>query len=683
MGSRLVAAIAFLLCVAVGPAIAGDLVLKRVMLSTAGVGYLEYEAEVSGDAELALDVPLSQVDDVLKSIVVYDSKGGIGSASLAGRDPLSQLFADLPFGQDALASPAALLNALQGAEIKVGTSRPMTGKLLQVVAETVQLGDRGTTTRNRVSVMTANGLQQFILEDADTVSFVDAGLQAKVDRALSEIAAHRAKDRRQIVLTAHGAGTRTLRVGYVIGVSLWKTSFRMTLPQGVSVDKAHLQGWAVLENMTGQDWKGVELTLLSGDPVSFRQAIYEAYYVARPEVPIEVAGRILPTPDTGVMGEVDQEELRQRHADRSNPSEAPKLMTRAAPGVASAALAPAPPPELSSPEPLISRASNTAEAEEGATQVAFRLPVAVTIASGQSAIVPIFDRDVPVERLALFQPGTSATRPLASLRVKNDTTIDLPPGVLTLYEQTGVSVAYVGDARISRLPAGENRLVSYAVDDKTKVSRDDQRTRAISKAVIAQGVLTLTRIQRQTTLYRIAAPVGESRRLIIEQPRPEGWKLVEPSSAELTASAYRVTVDLKPGETRTLTIAVEMPINETVRVSDMKERQIAEVTDNQNVDAAIKRAFAELAKLRRTLSEKKAAEEQLKTQIDNIGSDQERIRANLARVDTDSALHKRYIEKLDAEETSLEDLNKAHDKAADETRAAATAIDEFLAKLTT
>jgi hypothetical protein len=283
------------------PAMAGDLVLKRVMLSAGGVAYLEHEAEVTDNAELTLDVPLGQVDDVLKSIVVYDNKGGVGSAQLAGRDPLSQIFNDLPFTADALASPAALLNALQGAEIKVGASRPIVGRLLRVVPETMQVGERGTTTRNRVSVLTSAGLQQFMLEDADSVGFVDPALQAQVDKALGEIATHRAKDRRQIVLKTQGNGTRTLRVGYVVAASLWKANYRVTLPQDLKADKAHLQGWAVLENMSGQDWKGVELTLLSGNPVSFRQAIYQAYYVTRPEVPVEVLGRVLPKPDTGVL----------------------------------------------------------------------------------------------------------------------------------------------------------------------------------------------------------------------------------------------------------------------------------------------------------------------------------------------------------------------------------------------
>jgi hypothetical protein len=674
----------FLLCVSIDPALAVDMVLKHVTLSAAGVGYFEYEAEVSGDAELALDVPLDQVDDVLKSIVVYDDNGGVGSARLAGRDPLNQLFGELPFGQDALGSPAMLLNALQGAEIRVGTSRPITGRLLQVVAETLQLGDRGTTTRNRVSVMTATGLQQFILEEADAVSFVDAEVQANVNRALSEIAAHRTKDRRQIVLTTRGAGTRTLRVGYVVGVSLWKASFRLTLPPNASADAAHLQGWAVLENMTGHDWRNVELTLLSGNPVSFRQAIYEAYYVTRPDVPVEVAGRILPRPDTEVVAGADETkgELQRGHPTAAHRAESAQSALLGQPRDAFSASAAAPAPEAPK-EALLSRASNPAEAEEGATQVAFRLPTPVSIAAGQSALVPIFDRDVPVERLSLFQPGTSVTRPLASLRVKNDTATDLPAGVLTLYERTQAGVAYVGDARISRLPAGESRLVSYAVDERTKVARDDQRTQTITKGVIAQGILTLTRTQRQTTFYRVAAPVSEARKLIIEHARPQGWKLVDPGNAELTASACRITVDLKPGETRTVSIAFETPINETLHISDMKEHQIIELTDTQSIDPAIKRAFSELARLRRILSDKKAAEEQIRTRIENIRADQERLRANLSQVDKDSALHKRYVEKLDAQETAWDDNNRAYAKAMEETRAATAAIDEFVAKLST
>jgi hypothetical protein len=88
---------------------AQSLDLKRVTLSSSGVGYFEYEAVVERDATLRLAVKLDQVDDVLKSLVVYDSKGGVGGISLPGREPLAELLRQLPFDAAALNSMPELL----------------------------------------------------------------------------------------------------------------------------------------------------------------------------------------------------------------------------------------------------------------------------------------------------------------------------------------------------------------------------------------------------------------------------------------------------------------------------------------------------------------------------------------------------------------------------------------------
>src|ERR1700746_3246685 len=115
----------------VGPVNAADLSLERIMLSGGGVGYFEYEAPVDGNTTLNLDVPLDQVDDILKSLVVYDDSGTSGEITLPGREPLTQIFVDLPFDRSALDSAPALLNALQGAEVRVTGARPMKGRLLR------------------------------------------------------------------------------------------------------------------------------------------------------------------------------------------------------------------------------------------------------------------------------------------------------------------------------------------------------------------------------------------------------------------------------------------------------------------------------------------------------------------------------------------------------------------------
>ena len=100
----------------IGPANAGDLSLDRIMLSSGGVGYFEYEATVDGDATLSLDVPLDQVDDILKSLAVYDDHGTAGEITLPGREPLTQSFVDLPFDHAALGSAPALREDSGGCE---------------------------------------------------------------------------------------------------------------------------------------------------------------------------------------------------------------------------------------------------------------------------------------------------------------------------------------------------------------------------------------------------------------------------------------------------------------------------------------------------------------------------------------------------------------------------------------
>ncbi|MDQ2104050.1 hypothetical protein QSG27_15220, partial [Azospirillum sp. C340-1] len=297
------------------PALAADqppgaLALKRVLLSTGGVGYFEHEARVTGDAALTLEVRRDQVDDVLKSIVVYDDRGGVGTVDLPGQEPLETAFRELPFTPDDLASPTALLNAMKGAEVRTTGSREVSGRLLSVTEEYAQLPNGGgTVTRHRVSLMTADGLRQLVLEETDSLRFADPRVQAQLDSALAAVAESAGRERRRLTIRttapqADAGAERTIRVAYVVAAPLWKATYRLTLPEsakGTEEGTGDLQGWAVLENLSGDDWKGVELSVASGNPVTFRQALYSAYFVNRPEVPVEVLGRVLPKPDEGAV----------------------------------------------------------------------------------------------------------------------------------------------------------------------------------------------------------------------------------------------------------------------------------------------------------------------------------------------------------------------------------------------
>ncbi|MFI4983231.1 MAG: hypothetical protein ACHQIO_23000 [Nevskiales bacterium] len=205
--------VAFLLFTTV-PGFAADLALKRVMLSSAGVGYFEYEAEVDGPAQLGLDVPLDQVDDVLTSLVVFDSQGGVGTVELPGRDTTRASFGDVPFGPDALRSPVDTLNSLQGVEIAVQGPRPMTGRIVHAerVTETLPAAQgqpAAIVQRTRVTLLGAEGLRQFVLEDVDSIQVTDPVLRARIDRALESLRREANQSLRHLTLRSTGNGRRT------------------------------------------------------------------------------------------------------------------------------------------------------------------------------------------------------------------------------------------------------------------------------------------------------------------------------------------------------------------------------------------------------------------------------------------------------------------------------------------
>jgi hypothetical protein len=650
---------------------AQELALKRVMLSSGGLGYFEYEASVDGDATLKLTVALEQVDDVLKSLVVYDDKGGVGGLSLPGREPLKQAFKDLPFDESSLASPAALLATLKGAQVSVGGGRAIAGRIVSVEPETVSLNDgKATIRRTRVTLLTDRGLQQFILEDAENLQFADASLRDKVGQALMAIQGNRAKEARTLELSARGQGKRTIRVAYIVEAPVWKASYRLTLGDATAPRSA-LQGWAIVENLSGQDWKEVELTLVSGRPVAFHQALYEAYYVTRPEIPVEVAGRLMPNVDRGAVN-VANKAMGQPAAPA--PAQRNRFQER---GVAEAASAPPPPPVAGGAEQI--------EATDAATQVVFKFPRPVSVDNGRTLSIPILDRQMPAQRLALYQADTAARNPLAAVRLTNDGETGLPPGILTIYERDKAgAVAYVGDARLSGFPVGETRLLAYALDEKITIERDPSQTDRLASGTIVDGALRFSRLIRQSTTYRVRGPAKEARQLIIVTPRLAGWTLVKPESkgVEISEGNYRLPFQLPGGDqTQTFEVAQEQTQQQELQLIGASADQIKVFAQAKEFDAKTREALAKILQLQQTVAEAERKVTKLDSDRQQIVQEQARLRDNLARVPANSDLQRRYLATLDRQETELEGIAKQRIEADKGVEAARGALRGYVSQL--
>ena len=637
-----------LLLLGATPAAAADLALKRVMLSSAGVGYFEYETEVDGPATLGLDVPLDQVDDVLTSLVVFDSAGAVGTVELPGRDNTRANFGNVPFGPDALRSSVDYLNSLQGVEISVQGPRPMAGRIVHAdrLAETLPapVGQpQATVQRTRVTILSPEGLRQFVLEEADSIQVTDPELRGRIGEALESLRREANQSLRHFTLHSTGDGHRTVRVGYVTAAPLWKASYRLVLP-AKDGDPARLQGWAVLENQSGANWDGVALTLQYGNPVTFRQAIYQSYYVQRPEVPVEVLGRILPNVDT-----------------RARPAEL--AMQKSAPAPAGAARAMAAPAPVT-PAQVMAEPADQVQAAEGSEETIFQLPSPVMLAAGHTASVPIIDRSIPAERVDLA--AGDDPHPLSAIRITNDTGASMPAGVLTLYDASGAAT-FAGNARLGGLPAGERRLLSFAQDLRTTVERSSTGETALASLTAADGVLHITTRQRELLRMTLTGPANEPRRVLVDIPKDGDRTLTLQggpiAGTEETATAWRVPVALNPGEVRKLTAYIDRLESEQTALLADDAQVVVRLLNEQTLTPEARAALLRLAALRQEEASKRATLNQLKAQQALMLEDEDRIRRNLAVVAANDALHARLTRALDADETELDKLRQAIDQA--------------------
>ncbi len=645
------------------PAMAEELPLKRVVLSTAGLVQFTHAGQVQAGSTIELPARLDQVDDLLKSLTIFDEEGAIGAVSLPGKAPLTELFRDLPFGPDALNSLPALLNALVGSEVEIEGNVSATGRLLRVTEEHVQLPNNGgQVTRHRIALMTSTGLVQATLEELSSVRFTDREAQAQIDRALAGLAQNRAKDRRTLSISLLGKGARQVGFSYVVAAPVWKTAYRLVLPKDDGA-KARLQGWGIVENLTGSDWKNVELSLISGNPVALRQPLYTAFYSERPEIPVTAAQRIVPRRD-------DVDQAMPAPAPTANAAqfgalgEARSVRTRnyAAKSMDQMAMGGAEKPAAESEiRQELGSAASAAEAEEAATQISYRFPEKVTLANGSTMMVPFVDREITASRTWLYQPETNARHPLASVKLENDTQTALPAGIITAFDQAGDGRAnFVGDAQLPLSAKGSTKFVTFALDAKTDIRRTDNGVKQTRLGKAVNGELTLTTKSVRKIDYEITPPKEEDREVVIDEARAEGW---QPSGSaaniEQNAARLRYKVTAPKGQTTKAALTLERTDKETINLSSLDAGGIyATLQELENVSSTLKQAIAKLGEVVTAINKAEQRRNELETETGAIGTDQERIRKNLQTVGQGSDLGRRYVDTLRVQEDRLQAIRE-------------------------
>ncbi len=639
-----------MMTMAAGAANAGDLPLRHVVLFTSGVGFFEHQGLVHDNQTVTMSFRSDQINDILKSMVLQDQGGGtIGPVTYAPRDPLERTLRS--FAVDIADEPSLgeILSRLRGAEVAIDTSEgPVRGVVLGTEWQEKSVDDQ-VVRFEVVNIVTDAGVRQVPVWHIENVELLSEELSGDLMRALAAIAANRDVSKRQVELHFNGEGARTVSVGYLLETPVWKTSYRLVADEGESF----LQGWAIVENTTDEDWEGVSLALVSGRPISFTQDLYEPIYVPRPEVPVSVQIAARPKSYEGALLEAEPEEMGEATgARRELARAAPAPPGAVAMGVGGAGGMGG---GMMAADALSGMGIAAAAAgEEVGEMFHYAISQPISINRQGSAMIPIVNQPIETEKLSIYNPEDNSVHPLHGLRITNTTGLALMGGAITVFE----GGAYAGDALIDDLGPDDERLVSYAADLGIEVSPEHKRgTRLQEGMKIVRGVLSVTLKETSEVEYTIKSRADEARTVLIEHPRREGWELVEPAEAEeTTRTLYRLRVEVPAGETETLTVREEHPLVEQIALTSESLDRIAIYLRAQTISDEVKAALQKVIEMKRQIA---AVDQQIadrEARLTQIGEEQDRIRQNMEQLDHDSELYQRYVTKFAEQEDEFDKI---------------------------
>ncbi|CAN5226657.1 hypothetical protein BH11PLA2_BH11PLA2_21250 [soil metagenome] len=276
--------------------------LTRVVLTNAGIGYFYREGTIDGTARVELQVDESDVNDLILSLLAEDTAGTAQSVTYDNRAPAEITLKAFSIDLTENPSVGSLLAQVRGEKVEItyDEKSSVTGSILSVqkpvnsVAQTLEGTSMVVPARKdeveQINLFSDDGLVSVPLAKIRKVKFVKPELQAEFRKALEALAASRGEGKKAVAVTFNGVGQRKVSLGYIAEAPLWKPTYRLKL----GAADAKLQGLAAVENTTDDDWVNVKVKLVSGRPITFKMDLYDLLYVPRPTVEPEMYASLRP-----------------------------------------------------------------------------------------------------------------------------------------------------------------------------------------------------------------------------------------------------------------------------------------------------------------------------------------------------------------------------------------------------
>ncbi|MBI3844735.1 MAG: hypothetical protein HY292_08875 [Planctomycetes bacterium] len=651
--------------------------IRRVVLYKHGVGYFERSGPAKSGVPVELRFRAGQMNDVLKSLTTIMRGGGhVSAIAYDSTKTIDRLLGEFSFDLRKDEGLPGLLRQLRGSrlDLQVG-SQTVSGSLL-AVEKRMEGPPENRIETYRITVMTDGlGIQSFNLADVQSVKFKEEALNKDLARYAEILSSTHKRDEKIVRIQADADGD--LFAAYTVEVPVWKASYRVVLDEK---KQPLLQGWAIVDNTEEEDWNNVQLSLVSGLPVSFVMNLYDPRYKRRPAIEIEEEVSVNPQTHEeslerkpasapaekaaalGYVGDGGGRTAKRRGgaANASSGKAGDRDKLKDASGFEDDATA----SELSMTaadmrEQLEQQSAQTIASEVG-DLFEYKIDHPITIQRNRSAMIPIVNSTFEGERVSIYNPAMRKDNPLAALKMKNSTGLTLEGGPLTILE----GATYAGEAIMTTTKANEERFISYAVDLGVKIAMESQsQPERVHLVQIYRGNLFTHYKLVTTTTYTIANKDDQPRKVYLEHSKKPDWNLRDTTApVETTEHLYRFLVEVKAGETVKFPVKEEHAESSTYGLSNMTDENLQLFIQQRILNDDVGKVLRKVLDLKgqiSSLDQQMARSAQGKAQI---FQDQERLRQNMTSLRDNAderSLRAKYVKKLEEGEARIAALDEA------------------------
>ena len=496
------------------------------------------------------------------------------------------------------------------------------------------------------------------MDEVTSVAFQDEDLQNDMRFLFATVFSAMKQDAKALKVFSRGEGDRTLSISYVVECPVWKTSYRVALVDEESDKSAFLQGWAMVDNPQDEDWKDVQLSLVSGLPISFRHDLYSPRYKHRREVEVETEAAAGPVVAESDLFDMDMDVLGEDDLFSDAPAPPPAPMR---------AMASAPTGKLKERAASLDKSAARVETVTQKTGQLFEYKIdrPVTVLRNQSALVPIVAGEFEGGKSLLYNESQRAENPFSVVDFKNTTGLTLEGGPVTVYE----GEIYAGEAMMDTLAPGEERMLPYSVALEVEVKVEvDHSTKLVAQSV-GQSVWRQKQANYRVSRYRFVNKGDSSKTVVLEHPLSQAELIKTAKPISETRNFWRFKVEV-PANGRETFVVTEKTVTDDVRgFSNLQPHAVMVMLDGVISDNGEHPLVDELRQIVSRINDLLRSHNDLNPQIQKLINGQSRLRENLKSLgatDEEKRLRSRYVNQLDAEESKLAELNKAIKKVDEE-----------------